>query len=138
GNTVGTGNELDNVILSGFTSGSLFGMGGNDELVARGTSSFELHGGDGNDTLNNFGTGDSQMFGDAGNDVLNSALADTLTGGTGADSFVMANATSGRTITDFASAVDKIHLDAHSMTALGTSGNFAAGDVRFFAAAGAT
>src|SRR5207248_4960823 len=41
-------------------------------------------------------------------------------------------------ITDFASGTDKIHLDALVMNALGTGGTFASGDVRFYAAAGAT
>jgi Ca2+-binding RTX toxin-like protein len=60
-----------------------------------------------------------------------------MTGGAGADSFNFTNLFSDASITDFASGVDKIHLDAQAMTELGTTGNFAAGDPRFFSAAGA-
>src|SRR5207248_5294578 len=41
-------------------------------------------------------------------------------------------------ITDFASGTDKIYLDALVMSALGTGGTFASGEVRFYAAPGAT
>jgi Ca2+-binding RTX toxin-like protein len=64
-----------------------------------------------------------------------------LTGADGADNFIFdqtpGTANADR-ITDFASGADKLHLDAGVMTALGASGNFAAGDARFFAGAGAT
>src|SRR5207237_1260016 len=66
---------------------------------------------------------------------------DTLTGGAGADSFnftVAPGAANADAITDFASGTDKIHLDALVMNALGTGGTFASGDVRFYAASGAS
>src|SRR5213076_3126211 len=41
------------------------------------------------------------------------------------------------TIIDFQTGLDKIRLDAADMAALGASGDFTAGDARFFAGAGA-
>jgi serralysin len=123
-NLVGTGNELANILTVGTSSGAgnLHGMGGND--VLNGSSGVNvLTGGDGNDTLNGWGG------------------ADTMTGGAGADLYIFGvNSLFQPTgsITDFGSGVDKIRLDASVMPALGTSGNFAAADQRFYAAAGAT
>ena len=115
------GNSLDNVM-----DGSQGGW------------NYIFHGGAGNDTL--IGDGHSAtLIGDDGNDVLNEVFPThvTMTGGAGADSFAFTNLFSDASITDFASGLDKIHLDAQAMTELGTTGNFAAGDPRFFAAAGA-
>src|SRR5207244_1775227 len=39
---------------------------------------------------------------------------------------------------NFTSGTDKVHLDASVMNALGASGNFSAGDARFYSAPGAT
>ena len=132
------GNELNNYI-SGFSEGgTIRGMGGDDHLVLVNVQNFsDAHGGEGNDTIH--AGRNSDLFGDAGNDVLfaNSILAN-MTGGTGNDDFVFTQAGSGAEIRDFASSVDKIRLDANTMTQLGASGNFNAGDVRFHAAAGAT
>lgn len=120
---VGTGNNLDNVIEGSLRDGAqIFGLGGNDSLVG-GIGNNLVSGGDGNDTLN----------GQGGND--------TLTGGLGADVFRLQqppNAGNADSITDFASGVDELRLDATYMPALGTSGDFAAGDARFYSAAGAT
>ena len=134
---VGIGNELDNLISGGGEFAELRGMGGDDRLQLANAFNFSrAFGGDGNDTLS--AARDSELFGDAGNDVL---IADgrgsTMTGGSGGDSFVFGSP-SGSLINDFASGADKIRLDATSMQALGASGNFAAGDVRFHAAPGAT
>jgi Ca2+-binding RTX toxin-like protein len=97
------------------------GNGGDDVLT--GTS--------GNDTLD----------GGAGNDTINGgAGVDTLTGGAGADVLVIdqaAGAANADRITDFTSGTDKIRLDGAAMPNLGASGDFAAGDGRFFAGAGA-
>jgi serralysin len=94
-----------------------------DNVITGNALNNTLSGLDGNDTLN----------GGAGND--------TLTGGLGNDSFIF-NQTPGAAnadqITDFTSGTDKIRLDGSVMTQIGASGNFAAGDARFFAAAGAT
>ena len=101
----------------------------------------------------------SRITGDAGANVLNGANGnfqgpgtnaddtvngaggnDTLTGNAGADQFVFdrIGAVDADHVTDFTSGTDQIHLDASAMTALGTGGQFAAGDARFFAAAGAS
>lgn len=99
---------------------------------------FIFHGGAGNDTL--IGDGhNATLIGDDGDDVLTELFPThlTMTGGAGGDSFGFTNLFSDANITDFASGLDKIHLDAQAMTELGTTGNFAAGDPRFFAAAGA-
>jgi Ca2+-binding RTX toxin-like protein len=70
----------------------------------------------------------------AANTIHGMAGNDTLTGGAGADTFVFSHTgtANGDSITDFTSGADKIHLDASVMTALGASGNLAAGDARFF------
>jgi serralysin len=82
------------------------------------------------------------LVGQDGNDTLDGGTGnDTLSAGAGADSFVFAaapGAANADQISDFSTGADKIRLDATVMPALGASGNFAAGDARFFAAAGAT
>jgi Ca2+-binding RTX toxin-like protein len=94
----------------------------------------------GNDTLDG-GAGNDQLNGVSGSDSINGGAGnDTLTGGTEADLFVFNQApvaANADRITDFASASDKLQLDHNVMAALGATGNFAAGDVRFFAGAGA-
>jgi Ca2+-binding RTX toxin-like protein len=110
--------------------GSLEGRGGNDTLEGiAGGHGYELSGGDGNDRL------------------VARGPEDMMHGGTGADQFVFARAAGGNpygtyhwspVVGDFASGSDKIVLDASYMAALGVSGNFSAGDGRFYAAAGAT
>jgi len=85
--------------------------------------------------------GANGLAGMEGNDTLNGgAGVDTLTGGADSDSFIFSVApgpANGDLITDFSTGADKIRLDAGVMPNLGPSGNFAAGDGRFFAAAGA-
>jgi serralysin len=73
--------------------------------------------------------------------VLRGDGNDSLVGGAGADSFVFATAPgvlTGGVVADFTSASDNISLDDAAFTAIGGLGNFAAGDARFFAGAGAT
>jgi Ca2+-binding RTX toxin-like protein len=41
-------------------------------------------------------------------------------------------------VEDFVTGVDKLHMENGVMTAIGATGNFAAGDARFWAAAGVT
>jgi Ca2+-binding RTX toxin-like protein len=134
-----TGNELNNIIdVSTLDhSGAVHGMAGNDTIFG-GQHSGALFGDDGNDVLHGeVTTSLSGLDGGAGDDTLIAGSTGSMTGGTGADRFVFLH-TTGNNVTDFASGVDKLHLDANDMTALGTTGNFAAGDVRFYAAAGAT
>jgi Ca2+-binding RTX toxin-like protein len=79
-------------------------------------------------------------MGSQGNDTLNGGLGnDQLSDSEGNDSFVFSSFGTGNAdvLTGFASGGDKIHLDGTVMTALGASGNFSAGDARFFAGAGA-
>jgi Ca2+-binding RTX toxin-like protein len=129
----GSGNDLDNTInaLQGADGIVEHGLGGNDSLVGTFYSD-TLDGGLGNDTLiglgggnSGLGAGDTYVFDVApgaanadtiGGSVSNPALSDTL----------------------FVPGSDKIELDGNAYTNIGTSGNFATGDPRFFAGAGAT
>jgi Ca2+-binding RTX toxin-like protein len=81
------------------------------------------------------------LHGRAGNDTLQGGGGnDTLNGGAGSDSFVFAEsggANSDR-VEGFASGSDEVALENAAFTALGAAGDFAAGDGRFWAAAGAT
>src|SRR5947199_46562 len=94
----------------------------------------------GNDTLAGAG-GNDTLWGEGGNDSLEGGIGnDFMNGGAGNDSFVFramgtANAD---TVDDFATGTDKLVFDGTAFTALGASGNFIAGDGRFYAAAGAT
>jgi Ca2+-binding RTX toxin-like protein len=92
------GNDLDNVI-TGTENGEeeLSGGWGNDKLIGYGRRDY-LDGGAGNDTLTGGGGGDN-VFGDY------------LSGGTGADNFVLQSGESGKTtITDFQAGEDKRQL----------------------------
>src|SRR6185312_13702641 len=99
----------------------VFGDAGADSIV----------GGTGNDSLNGNG-GNDWIEGGAGNDSLN--------GGGDQDSYAFREfgAANADVITDFGSNWDNIQLGAAGFSAIGASGRFAAGDVRFYAAAGAT
>jgi Ca2+-binding RTX toxin-like protein len=125
-------------------SGQLAGGEGDDSMWGSGT----LQGGGGADIITGSATDDLLDGGD-GNDILDGSSPfdpttsgfDTMTGGTGADSFVMADRQSQSAfdrITDFTSGVDTIRFDATRMDGLGAGGHFVAGDGRFHAAAGAT
>lgn len=73
-----TGNDLDNVINSGFGDDTLYGAGGSDRMS----------GSSGNDVLNG-DAGNDVLFGDEGNDRLNGGEgADQLDGGWGDDVLV--------------------------------------------------
>ena len=80
--------------------------------------------------------GGQNLAAQGGNDTLEGgAGVDTLWGGTGADSFIFRETGTANAdrLGDFASGTDKIVLDGSVMSALGASGNFAAGDTRFAA-----
>jgi trimeric autotransporter adhesin len=116
----GTGNEIDNVITGNAAANALSGGAGNDRLDG-GLDADTINGGTGNDTLS----------GGDGTDPFRVSM----------DHFIFDQAPTAANadrITDFQRAADKIHLDARVMPALGVSGNFATGDVRFHSAAGAT
>jgi Ca2+-binding RTX toxin-like protein len=95
---------------------------GSHDRITGSSAANELRGGRGSDTLQ--GAGGS----------------DTLDGGEGADRFMFRESpgpANADLITDFTSGSDKLVLDGAAHANLGASGNFAAGDVRFFAGAGA-
>jgi Ca2+-binding RTX toxin-like protein len=108
-------------VIGGNFNDTLFGGGANNLLV----------GGGGNDNLD----------GSSGNDTLQGGIgADRVRGGAGNDQFVFAEApgaANADVLVDFVSGADKIVLDLSEFS-LGASGNFAAGDSRFFAGPGAT
>ena len=138
----GSGNDTLQGAFFGIVSNELLiGGDGDDSLIGGGDGNDTLQGGIGDDYLQG-GWGSDAIAGDGGNDLIRGNLGnDTLTGGAGADGFLFganphpANAV---LLTDFASGVDKLRLEASAMPDLGVGGNFATGDVRFYAAAGAT
>ena len=148
GTHTGIGNELDNYMEIGYAAGRLEGLGGNDTLFGAGGEGrrSDLLGGDGDDSI--VGSSDQDFIdGGTGSDTLSGGLfddtGDTLVGGTGADTFLLAqfpndNSPAADTLTDFASGVDRVRIDARFISELGASGTLAAGDPRFHAAAGAT
>ncbi len=115
--------------ITGGSSGSISFTG--IERVVAGNFNDSLGGTAGGQTLNGLGGADA-LWGAGGVDVL--------WGGAGADTFVFrevgsANADSVR---DWASGSDKVALDNSPMSALGTTGNFAAGDARFWSSSTGT
>ena len=129
---------------------TLEGLDGHDLLIGN-EGNDSLVGGDGNDVLE----------GRAGDDVLLGGVFyidtlrgdegnDTLDGGGGGD-FIYTGAGSDRvlftqpaaswnhqSIADFSSGADKLAFDLHANPAIGATGDFSAGDERFYAAPGAT
>ena len=98
-----------------------------------------MNGAAGNDSLTGLG-GNDWFNGGAGNDLLE-ANDDRFLGANDSDHFVFdqtPGAANADSIVDFQTGFDKLHLDGRVMTAVGPSGNFAAGDARFYSAAGAT
>lgn len=133
----GTGNELDNRIISATEGGTISGLGGNDTLIiSGGENTITARGGEGNDTIQGRGSDNDVLSGDAGNDLLSGGGGfSTMTGGAGADVFLF-DIIAGfdeELITDFASGADMLRLDATQMPDLGASGRFDADDQRFAA-----
>src|SRR5205085_7509917 len=124
------GDDGNNTLVGGSDNDVIQGFGG-DDFLSGGSGVDTVLGGAGNDTL----------YGDAGNDWLaGGAGNDTLSGGGDQDDIVFheygaANADS---VGSFASDWDRIQLDIAAFGNIGANGRFAAGDVRFYAAAGAT
>src|SRR5882672_8550588 len=121
GSTMQIGDLLPTTVSDG--SGNAFSGGaGNDLMMGLG----------GNDTLN----------GSSGNDAIAGGTGNDSIGGSGGqDQFVFAEygAANADVLTDFAgNSWDSIRLDSSAFTAIGAAGRFAFGDVRFYAAAGAT
>src|SRR3954462_943822 len=123
------GTEGNDSISGGGEPDNIDGNGGNDFFAGNGDNDFS-NGGSGNDTL----------FGDSGNDVLAGGDGnDVISGGSGQDiilfrEFGAANADS----VSYDANWDRIQLDAAAFANIGASGRFAAGDLRFYAAPGAT
>jgi len=133
GDTVSGGDGNDTISGSGF--GSYSGDAG-DDLINVGPGFAD--GGDGNDRIEGF----ADARGGFGDDTIVSGTGhDSLYGGPGADTFVIAQDPHIPENWDryilFESGTDKLRFDGQVFTALGPSGNFAAGDERFYSAAGA-
>ena len=144
--TVNGGDGIDTIDYAGARSGvradidefHIFGGGDGGAGEIRGGSIENFFGGAfedriGGNSLANY------LQGRGGNDWLHGAWGhDTLAGGAGADSFGLSQqAEHSDVIEDFAPGVDKIELNGFGFTAIGASGNFVAGDARFWSAAGA-
>jgi Ca2+-binding RTX toxin-like protein len=132
----GTGNSLNNEMWLTWGGGRLEGLGGDDTLHG-GEKESTLVGGDGNDLL----TGNWRSFleGGDGNDTL--VGGGTSTGGAGSDSFdftALNDFSDNVGVTDFVSGTDHIQLNGSRLNGTGPSGDFSAGDQRFYAATGAT
>lgn len=103
--------DLSNAL--GVTTVDAHAFTGKLTLTATGTAAMTVTGGSAADTLTASGTGDV-LIGGGGADTLTGANLSTLTGGAGADIFMMnkpTNVNSYSTITDLSSG-DKIDLDA--------------------------
>ena len=148
------GNSGNNVLDGGDGEDALYGGAGNDTLtgagsddlhgeagddVLRGGSAGDLTGGEGHDRLE----GGSWVWGDAGNDTIVSGAGNAeLGGGLGADTFVVAQTPNADRSNwdrymDFTTGEDEMRFDGRVFTQIGASGDFAAGDERFYAAPGA-
>ena len=119
------GDGGDDVLFGGAGNDRLFGANGDDNLFGQAGEDV-LNGGNGDDRL--FGGADSdilygdagadRLFGNSGTDILSGGEgADVLTGGGGADSFAYDLGSGLDSVTDFASGLDTILVDA----ALGVS-----------------
>ena len=114
----GKGNNSANTIFGdGTSSNTLYGLGGDDYIVA-GSDNDTIHGGDDDDTIDG-GAGNDVLTGDDGDDVLvGGAGKDKLPGGAGADRFVYQALSdspvgAGRDIiTDFTPGTDVIDVSA--------------------------
>jgi len=125
-----SGDEGNNSLFGGADNDVIDGFGGNDSL----------QGGDGSDTVRG-GAGNDTVGGNGGTDWVEGGSGnDTVTGGGGQDSFAFHEygAANADLLTDFGGGWDNLQLDAAAFAAIGATGRFASGDVRFYAAAGAT
>jgi Ca2+-binding RTX toxin-like protein len=123
-----------------FANGSALLFGDNSVSTAGDDAANSLSGTGGADLIAGFG-GNDTIFGNSGSDRIESGAGnDTISGGSGQDSYVWheVGAANADTVLNFDTSWDKIQLDAAAFTAIGATGRFASGDVRFFAAAGAT
>ena len=87
------------------------------------------------------GRGDDTLVGAGGSDTLTGGAGrDHIAGGIGEDSYVFHEYGSAHAdiLVDFGTNHDALRFDASAFAGLGAAGRFAAGDGRFYAAAGAT
>src|SRR5947207_13383022 len=116
--------------ISGTTdTDAINGFGGNDFLAGN-SGDDSIVGGAGNDTI----------YGDGGNDWIEGGSGnDLLSGSGGQDSLVFrdSGASTADTVDNFSPGWDRIQPDA-SFANIGATAHFSSGEVRFFAAAGAT
>ncbi|HUQ25547.1 MAG TPA: calcium-binding protein, partial [Burkholderiales bacterium] len=126
---------------------TLVDSSGNDTVMASASwalaSGFENLTLTGTAALNGSGNGAANiLLGNGGNNVLRGREGnDTVTGGGGRDFFdftTAASATNVDTVTDFAAGTDELEFEDAAFTAIGAAGAWAAGDGRFWSAAGAT
>src|SRR5438477_632131 len=125
-----SGTDGNDSIIGTADADTINGLGGND-FIAGNSGDDSIVGGSGNDTI----------YGDGGNDwIEGSAGNDSISGSGGQDSIVFREfgAANADVVDSFASDWDKIQLDTGSFGNIGATGRFSGGDVRFYAAAGAT
>jgi Ca2+-binding RTX toxin-like protein len=146
----GIGSTEDDTLVADDTGRELYGRAGDDTLTG-GAGDDRLEGdgwfpptGWGDDVLAG-GAGDDTLIGGAGGDTLNGGLGNDLLvahgdGDEGADSFIFdvaPGAGNADSVEGFRTGEDTIVLDADAYGNVGAGGDFAAGDARFFAGAGA-
>lgn len=114
------GDEIQVFVASGVSGGmaqyslSLSGLG--DVLRDESTGSIRLTGGDNNDMIVGHEGGTDTLEGGAGDDVLVAGRSNSvMTGGTGADRFVLQNGAFHTRITDFMPHVDQIDISDFPM-----------------------
>src|SRR5260221_7262621 len=118
---------------------SISGTTDNAPINGLGCNDF-LAGNSGDDSIVG-GTGNDTIFGDGGNDWIEGGAGnDSISGGGGQDNLVFREygAANADVVGSFDTNWDKIQLDAAGFADIGASGRFAAGDVRFYSAPGAT
>jgi Ca2+-binding RTX toxin-like protein len=143
-----TADDAGRVLMGGDGNDTVTGGAGNDELWGEG--GFELWSGDGDDLMTG-GAGDDMLIGNNGDDTLAGGpgrdridLAFSEPTGdaeVGADTVLFAEAPSSAsrdTIVGFQAGIDELAFNNETHANLGPSGDFVAGDGRFYAAAGAS
>ena len=124
------GTDSNDAINGTDSADTINGFGGND-FIAGSNGDDSIVGGSGNDTI----------YGDGGNDWIEGGTGnDLLSGSGGQDSIVFREfgAMNADAVFNFAGGWDDIQLDAAGFASIGAAGQFTAGDVRFYAAPGAT
>lgn len=129
----------NDTVLGGAGADTLFGDGGFDHPDTN-PGDDVVRGGAGNDYLQG-GNGSDRLDGGTGNDTLRGAGSFSDDPADGADTFVFSVAAGGANadwISVFESGSDEIAFENAVFTRLGGEGGWAAGDGRFYAAAGAS